>query len=197
MCTKKPHVPLQLLSNLTTSAALRLLSRFTRHIQTHTCTILSVVMLSVGTNLVAGVCGLMQTARWLPAPEAAKVEKEPQEGQGRSVSVQQRVSAGQWWKVHMSQCHHQLCENEWSGHKGVPKIGWNCPQSENKLPRFQYEKTVFLTYISMWPLLGEARSTEMKHNMLRLLNWKLLLHQDTKMQRNLHESGASRLTDLL
>lgn len=88
----------------------------------------------------------------------------------------------------MLQCHHKLCWNEWLGHKGVPKIGWNHSQSENKLPKFQYEKTVFLTYIFMWPPLGEARPTEIKYNMLWLRNWKLLFHQDTKMQRNLHES---------
>lgn len=97
----------------------------------------------------------------------------------------------------MVQCHRKLCWNEWSGHKGVPKIGWNCSHSENKLPKFQYEKTAFLTYIFMWPLLGEARSTEMKYNILWFWNWKLLFHQDTKMWKNLHESSASRLKDLL
>lgn len=93
----------------------------------------------------------------------------------------------------MVQCHHKLCWNEWSGHKGVPKIGWNCSHSENKLPKFQYEKTAFLTYIFMWPLLGEARSTEMKYNILWFWNWKLLFHQDTKMRKNLHESVSQGL----
>lgn len=115
--------------------------------------------------------------------------------------MQQRIPVGQWWKVHMLQCHHKLCWNERSGHKGVPKIGWYHSQSENKLPKFQYEKTLFLMYISMWSPLGEARSTEIKYNIPWFKNWKLLLHQDTKMQKkkkkNLHESGAPRLKDLL
>lgn len=97
--------------------------------------------------------------------------------------MQQRIPAGQWWKVHMLQCHHKLCWNERSGHKGVPKIGWYHSQSENKLPKFQYEKTLFLMYISMWSPLGEARSTEIKYNIPWFKNWKLLLHQDTKMQK--------------
>lgn len=49
----------------------------------------------------------------------------------------------------------------------------------------------------MWSLLGEARSTEMKYNMPWQRKSKLLFHLDTKMQRNLHESGASRPKDLL
>lgn len=48
----------------------------------------------------------------------------------------------------------------------------------------------------MWSLLGEARSTEMKYNMPWQGNLKLLFHLDTKMQRNLHELGASRPKDL-
>lgn len=105
---------------------------------------------------------------------------EPQEGRERRVQAPLRTGAGQWWKVHMLQCHHKLQCKEWSGHKGVPKIGWKCSQSENKLPKFQYEQTVFLTCIFMWSLLGEARSTEMKYNMPWQWNLKLLFHLDTK-----------------
>lgn len=123
--------------------------------------------------------------------------KKPQESEGRRAEVLQRISAGQWWKVRMLQDHHKLCYNECSGHRGLPKIGWNCPWSENKLPKFQYERIVFLTYIWKWPLLGEARSTEVKCSMPGLWNWKLLFHQDAKMQSNLHKPRASRLTDLL
>lgn len=115
---------------------------------------------------------------------------EPQKGRERRAQAPLRTGAGQWWKVHMLQCHHKLHCKEWSGHKGVPKIGWNCSQSENKLPKFQYEQTMFLTCIFMWSLLGEARSTEMKYNMPWQWNLKLLFHLDTKMQRNLHEPGA-------
>lgn len=41
-----------------------------------------------------------------------------------ALSGSKRISAGQWWKVHMFQCHHKLCWNLWSGHRGTPKIGW-------------------------------------------------------------------------
>lgn len=112
------------------------------------------------TYLVEAVHSQKQSPGWFTCSGAGKASKGAKGRQGRRVYAQQRISAGQWWKVHMLQCHHKLCENEWSGHKGVPKIGWNCPQSENKLPKFQYEKTVFLTCIFMWPLLGEARSAE-------------------------------------
>lgn len=144
-----------------------------------------------------GLHGLMQISGWCTCSRGSGGGGQSHRRAERGVWAQLRIGAGQWWKVHMLQCHHKLYWKEWSGHKGVPKIGWNCSQSENKLLKFQYEQIVFLTCIFMWSLLGEARSTEMKYNMLWHWNWKLLFHLDTKMQRNLHESGASRPKDLL
>lgn len=128
-------------------------------------------------------------------PRQERQRGRPGRARGRA-SVRPRISAAQGREAQMLPCHHKLCEDEWPGRRGLPKIGWNCPRPESKWPQFQYEKTVFLTCISARPRQGDASSADRKHSVLGLWNWKLLFHQGTKMQRNLHESGASGLRDL-
>lgn len=117
-----------------------------------------------------------------------------QAGSGRSHRGQREESvdsegfAGQWWSIPCSGATINYVTANSQATKGFPKIGGSCPRSENKWPKSQRERTVFLTCGHY----GDARSAEMKHSVLWLWSWNRLFHQDTKRHRNVHASHARR-----
>lgn len=79
-------------------------------------------------------------------------------------SVDSEGFAGQWWSIPCSGATINYVTANDQATKGFPKIGGSCPRSENKWPKSQRGRTVFLTCGHY----RDARSAEMKHDVLGL-----------------------------
>lgn len=79
-------------------------------------------------------------------------------------SVDSEGFAGQWWSIPCSGATINYVTANGQATKGFPKIGGSCPRPENKWPKSQRGRTVFLTCGHY----RDARSAEMKHDVLGL-----------------------------